>query len=159
MPHISFSSFGFQWSAGTVNILRWQINLEKLILLLMDHQAMYDVSYIPNSSLFMFTGCIISWASTRLDFAGVFTFLRAAILSKPDSLPCLCESDSTWLDLTRLDSTLLVNAHSNSRFTDQEFRACRKRRVIFAPLSSTCLIRADICSVINLALINRLWAG
>jgi len=44
----------------------------------MDHQAIYDVCYIPNSILFMFTGCTHSWPSTRLDFAGVFAFLRIA---------------------------------------------------------------------------------
>ena len=44
----------------------------------MDHQAIYDVSYIPNSILFMFNGCTHSRASTQPDFAGVFAFLHIA---------------------------------------------------------------------------------
>jgi hypothetical protein len=145
MPHVSFPSFLFQWSGGgegTVDNLRWEMNLEKLILLLMDHQALYDVSYIPDSILFLSTGCTHSWSSTRRDFAGVFAFLRIARFF----------AVSLWV---WLDSTLLVSAQSNC-FTDQEFRAYKKRRVIFAPLSGTCSIRADFSSVIILALINRL---
>ena len=109
----------------------------------MDHQAIYDVSYIPNSILFLFTGCTHSCASARLEFAGVFAFLHIARFF----------ALSLWV---WLDSTLLVSAHPNWPFTDQEFRARKKRRVIFASLSGTCSIRVDFCSVINLALINRL---
>jgi hypothetical protein len=50
-----------------------------------------------------------------------------------------------------------VSAHSNWRFTDQEFSARKKRLVIVESLSGTCIFRTDFCSVIYLALINRLY--
>jgi len=117
------------------------MNLEKLILLLMDHQAIYDVSYIPNSILFMFNGCTHSRASTQPDFAGVFAFLHIARF--------FAVSLWFWLDSTRLCSwvhTLIgVLLIRNS-----------VQVMIFAPLRGTCSVRTDFCSVISLALINRL---
>jgi len=72
MPNVSFSAVGFQWSGVTVGILRWGMNIENLIILVKENQALYDASHcdyrnissrsghkwlnVPNSSLFTFTG-------------------------------------------------------------------------------------------------------
>jgi hypothetical protein len=72
MPNVSFLAVGFQRLGVTVGILHWGIDIENLVLLFKENQAIYDVSHcdyrnissrsghtwlnIPNSILFTFTG-------------------------------------------------------------------------------------------------------
>jgi hypothetical protein len=45
IPHVSTSSVGLQWSGVLTDIERWEMNVERLILLVRDHQAIYDASH------------------------------------------------------------------------------------------------------------------
>lgn len=42
--HVSFSSFGLQWSGARADTLLWEMNVERLLLLMKDYQAICDAS-------------------------------------------------------------------------------------------------------------------